>query len=185
MTQSSLPTLNGQHVRLRAPIAEDWAGRFALGNTPEIHRLFGGSPAHFRELSEDAAKSWVESQMGERYAWIIEHDSRLIGSIRLHTVNALDHRATMAVGILDPHSLGKGYGADAMRLVARHAFGPLGLHRLALRVLEFNTRAIAAYEKVGFVKEGRERQTAYIDDVWFDDVIMGLLSTEFEIGAAA
>lgn len=180
MTQSSLPTLIGQRVRLRAPVAQDWAGRFALGNTPEIHRAFGGAPGQFRALSEDAARSWVESQMNERYGWIIEHQDRLIGSVRLHSLNTLDRRAMLAIGILDPDSLGKGYGVDAMRLVAGHAFGPLGLHRLSLRVLDFNTRAIAAYKKVGFVEEGRERQTAFIDDVWYDDLIMGLLSTEFE-----
>ena len=178
MASPSLPTLTGPRIRLRAPQPEDWAGRFALGNTPELHRMFGGDPAQFRELTEDAAKSWVDSQMNERFAWIIERDHRLIGALRLHSVNHADARAVLAIGILDKDSLGAGLGVEAIRLVAAHAFGPMGLHRLSLRVLAFNTRAIAAYRKVGFVDEGRERETALIEGVWHDDVIMGLLAHE-------
>lgn len=185
MASPSLPTLTSARVRLRPPQPEDWAGRFALGNSRELQRMFGGDPQQFRTLTEDAAKSWVESQMNERFAWIIEHEQRLIGALRLHSVNHADARAVLAIGILDERSLGQGLGVEAMRLVARHAFGPMGLHRLSLRVLAFNTRAVAAYRKVGFVEEGRERETALIDGVWHDDIIMGLLASELRLQDAS
>jgi len=143
--------------------------------------MFGGDPQQFRPLTEDAAKSWVESQINERFAWIIECDQRLIGSLRLHSVNHADARAVLAIGILDEASLGQGLGVEAIRLVASHAFGPMGLHRLSLRVLAFNTRAIAAYRKAGSVEEGRARETAPIDGVWHDDVSMGLRSSEVRL----
>ncbi|MEM6593324.1 MAG: GNAT family protein [Pseudomonadota bacterium] len=185
MSICSLPTLTGPRIRLRAPEPQDWAGRYALGNTPELHRLFGGEPAQFRDLTEDAAKSWVESQMKERFAWVIELDGRLIGSVRLHSVNYADHRAVLAIGILDTDSLGQGLGAEAIELVAKHAFGPMGLHRISLRVLDFNARAIAAYRKVGFVEEGRERESAFIEGAWHDDILMGLLPGDLAEAAAA
>ncbi|MCY4180476.1 MAG: GNAT family protein [Litoreibacter sp.] len=185
MSIRSLPTLTGPRVRLRAPELQDWAGRFALGNTPELHRMFGGEPTQFRELTEDAAKSWVDKQMQERFAWVIELEGRLIGSVRLHSVNYADHRAVLAIGILDVESLGKGLGAEAIELVAKHAFGPMGLHRISLRVLDFNARAIAAYRKVGFVEEGRERESALIDGAWHDDILMGLLPCDLNAAVAA
>lgn len=185
MSHSSLPTLIGPRVQLRPPRPEDWAGRFALGNSPELHRLFGGDPAQFRPLTEDAARAWVDTQLAERFAWIIELDQRLIGAVRLHSVNYADHRAVLAIGILDPVSLGQGYGAEAIRLVAGHAFGPMGLHRISLRVLEFNDRAIAAYRKVGFVEEGRERESAFIGGQWHDDILMGLLPSDLQQDDAA
>lgn len=185
MSSNSLPILSGPNVRLRPPEARDWAARFALGNSPDIHRLFGGDPSQFRPLSEDAARSWVQAQMQERFAWIIEHDQKLIGALRLHSVNYADQRAVLAIGILDETSLGKGLGVEAMHLLAKHAFGPLGLHRLSLRVLDFNTRAIAAYRKVGFVEEGRERESGLIDGTRYDDVLMGLLASDFKAAQAA
>ncbi len=35
----------------------------------------------------------------------------------------------------------RGYGTEATRLMLDHAFGTLGLHRIALFVFEFNERA--------------------------------------------
>ncbi|SFC50117.1 GNAT family N-acetyltransferase [Tropicimonas isoalkanivorans] len=54
----------------------------------------------------------------------------------------------------------------------------MGLHRVDLRVLSFNTRAIACYRACGFVHEGTEREAAFIDGEWHDDWIMGILSHE-------
>jgi RimJ/RimL family protein N-acetyltransferase len=55
----------------------------------------------------------------------------------------------------------------------------MNLHRVDLRVLAFNDGAIAAYRKWGFVAEGRERESCWLDGQWHDDIIMGLLAAEF------
>jgi len=46
-------------------------------------------------------------------------------------------------------------------------------------VIEYNLRAIRAYQKCGFVIEGREREAAFVDGAWYDDVIMGILDNEY------
>jgi RimJ/RimL family protein N-acetyltransferase len=46
-------------------------------------------------------------------------------------------------------------------------------------VLAYNKRAIRAYEKCGFIVEGRERETAYVNGSWHDDIMMGLLDRDF------
>lgn len=175
---SRRPTLTGPQVTLRAPKPADVDGRFVLGNSPEIQRLFGGDPAQTRPLTRAAAENWVQTQI-DNGAWIIEHEGALIGEVRLHSINHADRNARLAIGILDEARLGQGLGTQAMRLVAAYAFDTLHLHRLSLRVLDFNTRAIAAYRKLGFTEEGRERQSALIGQDWHDDVIMGLLAQEF------
>lgn len=175
--------LEGPKVTLRPPEPGDGEKRFALGSHPEIYRAFGGDPAQFRPITPEAAEAWEKAQMEEPLAWIIEVEGQLIGAIRLHSVNHADQRATLALGILTPEALGQGYGPEAIRLLARHAFGPMGLHRLSVRVLDFNARATAAYEKVGFRLEGREREAARIGNEWHDDLIMGLLPSDLEQGA--
>ena len=174
-----MTTLSQDDLILRPTKPEDVAARLALGNRPEIHRMFGGDPADFRELTAEGAEAWVNTLANERYGWVIEDKGQLVGSIRLHSVNPMDRRAAMSIGILATESLGKGVGTTAMRLVATQAFGPMGLNRLSVRVLDFNTRAIAAYKKVGFQVEGREREAACIASEWHDDLMMGLLAREF------
>lgn len=88
--------------------------------------------------------------------WVIEFAGRCIGEARL-TVDAKNRRARYAIGIFDTTKLGMGLGTEATRMVLRYAFEVLKLHRVDLRVLEYNRRAIRCYEKCGFVKEGVER----------------------------
>ncbi|GGX63694.1 hypothetical protein GCM10007385_36080 [Tateyamaria omphalii] len=178
MTASIKPILRGPRVTLRDVMPGDVDARFALGNTPDIIRMFGGDPAQVRDITRDAAQAWVQSKQDDRHSWIIDVDGALIGAIRLHMLNLADKRALVDIGILDSDALGQGYGSEAMRVLAAHAFDTLGLHRLGCRVLEFNERAIAAYKKVGFVVEGRERESGFIDAQWHDDLIMGLLDRD-------
>jgi RimJ/RimL family protein N-acetyltransferase len=180
MGGNDMTVLTSQRLTLRPPVAEDAKARFKLGNFPEIHRLFGGASNTFRPLTEEAAEAWVGMLLRDKHAWVILYDGKLVGSIRLSDVNPADRRATLLVGILDPDCLGKGIGSEAMRLVAGYAFDTLKLHRIFVRVIAFNDRAIAAYQKIGFQLEGRLREAAFIDGTYYDDLMMGLLEHEFE-----
>lgn len=51
-----------------------------------------------------------------------------------------------------------------------------------LRVLGFNSRAVASYRACGFVEEGRERESCWFDGAWHDDVIMGIREPEHRAG---
>jgi RimJ/RimL family protein N-acetyltransferase len=170
-------TLEGKNLQLRQASAEDVEARLSLGNHTEITEMFGVSAV--RPLTRDGAVRWVQRLIDHAHAWVIEVHGRLIGEIRLDNVDLHDRRASMAIGIFDPTLLGKGLGSEAILLLLRHAFVDLQLHRIGIRVLAYNHRAIRAYEKCGFVIEGREREAAFVNGAWHDDVMMGLLQNEF------
>jgi len=184
-TKRPSPTLTDGPVRLRALCADDVQARFDLGNTPEIIRMFGGAPDAVQPITMAQAEEWVNEESRQPRPWVIDYRERMIGSAYLHSIDRRDRRATVAMGILDPNLLGQGIGPRVMHLIAAYAFNTVKLHRLALRVLHFNTRAIAAYKKVGFVVEGRERESALIGNEWHDDVIMGLLQSDYAKARAA
>jgi len=60
-----------------------------------------------------------------------------------------------------------------------HAFGTLGLHRIALYVFEFNERAIRAYRACGFVIEGRSRESIWREGRWWDELAMSVLESDW------
>jgi RimJ/RimL family protein N-acetyltransferase len=177
------PVLQGRRVTLRPPVEGDIDVRVALGRDPEIHRLYGGNQAELRPLTLDDATRAHLRLFEHACAWVIEH-RHFIGEVRLDHINRRDRWASLAIGIADVASLGQGLGTEAIRLVADHAFGEMGLHRLSVRVLSFNERAIRSYQKCGFRVEGRERESALIDGVWHDDVMMGLLAIDDRSGRA-
>lgn len=125
------------------------------------------------------AKRWLRGLVNHPHAWVIEADGALVGQARLDGLNPQDQRARLAIGLFSDRHLGQGIGRRAIGLVLDHAFGPLGLHRVDLRVLAGNQRAIRCYLACGFVREGVERQSARVGEVWEDDWIMAILEPEY------
>ncbi len=139
--------------------------------------MYGGSRGDVGPMTEADAEREIEGLMKRDYVWVIDAGS-FIGHVRLDRVDLNDRRASIAIGIADASRLGQGLGSQAIALVQGYAFNSLRLHRLSLRVVAYNRRAIRAYEKCGFVIEGREREAALVDGEWHDDVIMGILDRE-------
>jgi ribosomal-protein-alanine N-acetyltransferase len=173
------PTLQGERVRMRPPIPRDKADRLALGREPEFVFLVGGDTYNLAPLTPERVQRWYTDVAQSPHSWNIDVDGRCIGNARLHSLNEHDRRARYAIGIFDAACWGHGYGTEATRLVLAYAFDTLQLHRVDLRVLAVNRRAIASYEKCGFVREGVERDSALIDGVWHDDLIMSILEHEW------
>lgn len=173
------PRLRGARLLLRSLQEGDERRRLALGRDPEFHRLVGGDPARapLPLTPEDAAR-WYTRHAREPLFWVVEVQGQMIGTAWLHSLDARNRRARYAVGIFLPEHRGHGYGREATRQVLGHAFGTLGLHRVDLRVLEFNTGAIAMYARCGFVREGVERESVRIGGTWQNEVLMAVLDRE-------
>ncbi|WP_375552031.1 GNAT family N-acetyltransferase [Rhodophyticola porphyridii] len=175
-----VPLLCGARVRLRPFRCSDIAARLALGRSPEIVLAFGGDPDAMPPYREDDARQWVEHNMAHPLAWAIEVEDRLLGEARLDHLNRHDRRALLAIGLYDVGQLGRRLGREAISLLASHAFDVLKLHRLGLRVIATNERAIRCYRACGFVEEGRERESAFVAGRWHDDIIIGLLARDHQ-----
>lgn len=173
------PTLIGRRVTLRGPRPGDEAPRQALGWHASIERGYGHTETD-RPMPDAEANDWYAyvSAQSDTY-WVAEADGDLIGVAFLHSLSDADRKARYAIGLFAPQHLGHGYGTEITRLVLDHAFGALNLHRVDLRVLEFNAAAIACYQRVGFQIEGRERESCLLDGQWHDDLIMGILAAEY------
>jgi len=175
------PTLYGRRVVLRGPRPSDRLDRAHWGTHPDIVRMYGGQPADLSStsVSAEAVQHWYAELSSDALRWVIEAGSRCIGQVRLHSLDLKDRRARLAIGLLEPELLGQGYGTEATRLVLGHAFDELRLHRVDLRVLGFNTRAIRAYEKCGFIREGLERESTFVAGQWASDTMMSILEAEY------
>jgi RimJ/RimL family protein N-acetyltransferase len=66
-----------------------------------------------------------------------------------------------------------------VRVLCRYGFAIRGLHRLQLETLAGNHAMIAAAGRAGFTREGTIRGSSWVNGEWADDVIFGLLDTEF------
>jgi len=83
------------------------------------------------------------------------------------------HVGGLGMGLL-PAWRGRGLGRRLME-AAIAAGWDAGLERIELEVFASNARAIALYEKLGFVTEGVKRRSRKLDGAYDDNVMMALL----------
>ena len=108
----------------------------------------------------------------------LEDPPVLVGNVGLWGARPKDRCATIGIA-LGREYVGRGYGTDAMRVIVSYGFREMGLHRIQLGVAPFNPAGIRAYEKAGFVEEGRLRESVLHDGRWYDEVLMSVLDHEW------
>ena len=166
--------ITGANVHLTEVRAADSEVLFGWINHPDTVRLNSA----YRPTHESTHQTWFASLgKNEHRIFFAVRDSsdRLLGYIQLIDVDAIHRVAELTIRLGLESERGRGVGTEAMRLVLDHAWRDLNLNRVWLRVFSDNARAIRAYEKVGFLKEGVLRQGAYINGRFVDVVVMGTL----------
>lgn len=172
--------LHGQKTSIR-PIEEDDIDYFYQWyNDPEVNLWSSGAwPLNTLLNKEQISLKFLEETPDiYRYSVLDENDI-LIGTIGFKEINIPSRSATLYVVIGNKLYWGKGYGTDALIIFVRFLFTQWNFHRISLDTWDENTRAIKAYEKVGFKIEGRQREARFVLGTYHDAVLMGLLRDEF------
>lgn len=91
-----------------------------------------------------------------------------------------NHNRSQALSItLAPAHQRRGHGTEALRWALRWAFRFGNLRRVELCVWEYNRPARAAYERVGFVAEGRQREVVFAGGRYWDLLLFSVLKREW------
>ncbi|WP_235595810.1 GNAT family N-acetyltransferase [Mastigocoleus testarum] len=106
-------------------------------------------------------------------------DDILIGSVGLFEIQWTHQNASMGIAIGDPAYWNKGYGTDAMKLILGYGFRELNLYRISSTTIAYNFRAMKAHEKVGFRREGLQRNSIKREGQRFHLIYYGILRTEW------
>jgi dethiobiotin synthetase len=161
------PTLRGERVVLRPAAPADAAAVGAVLAAPEVAHWWGA--ADVAEVLDDP----------DTTVWIVLVDEAVAGIVQAWEEPDPMYRHAGIDIALHPDFHGRGLGADTVRTVARHLFAERGHHRVTIDPAAANTRAIRAYERVGFRAVGVLR--AYErgpDGRWHDGLLMDLLADE-------
>jgi RimJ/RimL family protein N-acetyltransferase len=174
------PFLIGPTLYLRPLEKTDAALVMSWLNDPEVNRTLQTCfPINL--LVEEAFIARVsQGDHSLPLVMVLRESDKPIGVTGLHEIDYRNRHAGFGITIGAKEAWGKGYGAEATRLLVQHAFATLNLNRVWLRVYEYNTRGQRAYEKVGFKKEGLLRQDNFREGRYWNTIIMSLLREEWD-----
>jgi aminoglycoside 6'-N-acetyltransferase len=160
--------IDGDGVRLRLAGPDDVPTLAAIVAEPEV--------APWWPLSRPAEEEFLDP---DAPAYVVEVDGEPAGVMHFHEENEPGYRHAGMDVALAARFHGRGLGRRALVAMARHLIHERGHHRLTIDPAAANTRAIAAYERVGFRPVGRMR--AYErgpDGTWRDGLLMDMLASE-------
>lgn len=172
------PVLSGRVVRLEPAGPEHLEGLWPLYSGGEDSGFLDPVAALTREQTRAGLARARERRDRADWAVVRRADGDVVGEAVLMDLDEDNASMTYRVALVGPSVFGRGYGTETTRLVRDFAFGPLGLHRLALEVNSFNAAAIAVYDKVGFVLEGVRREAVLLDGTWRDVHDMALIADD-------
>lgn len=175
--------LTGKRVRLRAVERDDIPRFVAWLNDPEvIENLLINNP-----LSTVQEERWFEHMLTrplDEQPLAIDVRSAEgwthIGNCAFNEIDRTHSHGEVGIFIGDKKSWNQGYGTEAMRLLVKHGFNDLNLHRIYLMVYETNPRAMRSYEKAGFVKDGCLRDDVYKNGRYINAYVMSILRPEWK-----
>jgi RimJ/RimL family protein N-acetyltransferase len=114
--------------------------------------------------NETGGPAFVALEVGEVIGWC---------DIRRQALPAFAHRGSVGMGVVAEWR-GRGIGLRLLNAAIQDAFRR-GLVRVELEVRADNSRAIALYDKIGFVREGIVRDAFSIDGEYFDAIAMAII----------
>ncbi len=162
--------LTGRRITLR-PISiadRDW-----------LHKIFSDpSVAQWWGDPAKAVRDTIEGPDEESH-FLIEVGGEPVGMIQcFEEISEMYRYAAIDIALREKWQ-GNGIGPEAIRTLARFLIERRGHHRLTIDPAAHNTRAIRAYEKVGFRRVGVLRQYERGEDgSWHDGLLMDLLAGE-------
>lgn len=166
----SLRPRTDEDLELLFEIAADldtWEERTPLAPRPLTRDRFHARLA--RTADDDSSAAPV--------SLVIDVDGTAAGSATLFDLDLLARHAEAGIS-LERSARGRGIGTAAIIQLVEFGFVRHNLRRIHLQAISSNVAAIRAYEKAGFVIEGRQRQHAWVRGTYEDIVRMGILRSE-------
>ncbi len=173
--------MTGDKVYIRPIETEDLPHIYSWMNDIDLVKyIWPGvvNPTPMRKLEK-----WyddLQSKSDEKMFMIYTTDKeKPIGLVGVQGISVRSRKGDLSIYIGDKEYWGQGYGSEALVLFLGYVFRVHNLRRVALEVYEYNERAINAYEKVGFKKEGYVRRSVFKDGRYWGEYVMAIFKEDY------
>jgi RimJ/RimL family protein N-acetyltransferase len=186
MPDEEFTTLAGERVALRRFDLADLAEFVGYRSSAQVARFQSWDAPYSRNDGErlirqmmrrhpDTAGEWFQ------FAVVLQPAGQLIGDCAAMP-HAGDPRQCEIGFTIAPEYQGRGYATEAAGMLAGYLFAGRGKHRIAASCDARNAASAAVLERLGMRREGHLRESTWAKGEWTDDLLYGLLHTEWDSG---
>lgn len=180
VTFADKPILTGDRVVLRPIVASDSEHMWSDIHDAEAARLTGSHGAFERRQLDEWCASRA-AQADRLDLAVTERSTGVwLGEVVINDWDA-DNRSCGFRIALGPNARDRGFGTEATCLVVDYVFDVIDdppVNRIALEVYDFNPRAAAVYDTVGFRREGVLRQALSWEGRFHDAIVMAIVRSD-------
>ncbi len=108
----------------------------------------------------------------------MRYENQIAGVIGFHYLDWNNRLAEMGYWLAPPYQ-GRGIVTQCCRALVDLAFSELQLNRVVIRAAERNLKSRAVPERLGFVKEGVQREAEWLYDHYVDLVMYSMLKRDW------
>jgi len=166
-------------IFLRPPTKTDAAEFIALSRASKgFHRGWVSPPATPEQFADFLARSRQETSCS--FLICLAATGAIIGAINLSQIFRGGFQSAYLGYYLGAQHAGRGYMTEALRLMLKHAFENLKLHRLEANIQPDNLASIALVKRAGFRKEGYARRYLKIGGRWRDHERWAIIAEDWK-----
>jgi len=182
---TTFPVLNTPRLTLRQLLSSDAEAVFQIRGDYEVTKYNTGKAyTSIQEASELIAA--IESSYQERseIRWGITRKghSEVIGMCGYNYWNRYDRRGSVGYDLARAY-WGQGIMSEAVRAVVEFGFNHMELNRIEADADARNPASARVLEKIGFQREGLQREQFYDSGAFYDLVLFGLLKRDYLKGS--
>jgi RimJ/RimL family protein N-acetyltransferase len=181
-------SLIGRGVMLRDAVQEDmpaYVRWFDGGEWLELDAPWekSRSPTNCKEIEKRFCRLFLEDLNRPRRRLIISlSEGGPIGWVNRYDEPRFADSWNIGACICVDDCLNRGFGTEALQLWVNYLFSNSDIHRLAFATYSFNPRVVRVAEKLGFLKQGRDREIVRWQGEWVDRLHFSLLRQEWRSG---
>lgn len=169
--------LENEVIKLRPIDSNDTDNILRWRNSEEVKKFF----CMQEDLKREEHEWWLENKVktGKTIQFIIydKTEDKDLGTVYIRDIDKEHNHGEFGIYIGEVTSRNKGVGTMAMNLICTYAFKELHFHKIYLRVLASNERAITVYKKNGFLEEGLFKEHLFVPGNGYQDLVfMGVIN---------
>jgi len=171
--------IKGKNIFLQPLAISDLDFMLSLVNDQEI--TFWEAKNEF-PISKSEQEKWFKENLNKGYRYIIYDNktNKKVGYFSFKITNQTSRTGKIALKFIK-EARGKNYGTDTLKLMMSYLFNKMNMHRLFTSIVAYNKGSLKLFENCGWIVEGSERQSIFMNKKYHDNFMVSILKNEYEL----